>query len=95
MGKYLGIGIVTEVHVDKDEAVKALYTEDAAVKFLNERYNPTGLYNFTFNEKSGNYVFALKRDIMHHPSRLRSPHHGSCRYSLSQHRRKDNHGVLQ
>lgn len=55
---------MTEVLVDKDEAVKALYTEDAALHFLNERYNPTGLYDFTFNERSGNYVFTLKRDIM-------------------------------
>ena len=64
MGKYLGMGIVTEVLVDKDEAVKALYTEDAALRFLNERYNPTGLYDFTFNERSGNYAFTLKREIM-------------------------------
>lgn len=64
MGKYLGIGIVTEVLVSKDEAVKALYTEDAALQFLNERYNPTGVYDFTFNERYGNYYFTLKRDIM-------------------------------
>lgn len=64
MAKYLSIGIVTEVHVDKDEAVKALYTEDTALQFLNERYNPTQLYDFTFNERSGNYIFTLKREIM-------------------------------
>lgn len=61
MGRYLGIGIVTEVSTNKTEAIKALSGEDAAKDYLNRRYNPTGLYDFTDN---GSYNFTLKRDIV-------------------------------
>ena len=61
MGRYLGIGIVTEVSTNKDEAIKALSGEDAAKDYLNRRYNHTGLYDFIDN---GCYNFTLKRDIV-------------------------------
>lgn len=62
MGKYLAIGIVTKVLTNRESAVKALHTEQAAVQYLNERYNPTGLYDFT--DDGNNFTFTLKRDIM-------------------------------
>ena len=61
MGRYLGIGIVTEVSTNTHEAIKALSGEDAAKGYLNRRFNPTGLYDFSDN---GSYNFTLKRDIV-------------------------------
>ena len=62
MGKYLGIGFVTKVVIDKENAIKMLSGDDAAKDYLGKRYNPTGLYDFTDNGRD--YIFTLKRDII-------------------------------
>ena len=62
MGRYLGIGIVTKVAIDKENAIKMLSGDDAAKDYLGKRYNPTGLYDFTDNGRD--YIFTLKRDIV-------------------------------
>ena len=62
MGRYLGIGIVTDVRVTKERAIEALSGEDAAKDFLCKRYNPTGLYDFV--DDGEDYKFILNRDVI-------------------------------
>ena len=62
MGRYLGIGMVTEVCTNKGNAITALSGDNAAKDFLCNRYNPTGLYDFA--DDGDAYRFSLNRDVI-------------------------------
>ena len=62
MGQYLAIGITNAIVVNKEEGLRRVENQKSFRNALNQRYNPTGLYDCV---AQGKYVvFTLKEDIL-------------------------------
>lgn len=62
MGQYLAIGVSYEIHMSKADSVKHIDDLESLKNELNQKYNPTGLYDFIM--QGDNVVLSLKDDIV-------------------------------